>query len=361
MLKNVMLLALACWLLSMPVHAAVIPPTAGPHTVSFSADQLTVRDKSTGYSAVVQVESRLTVGVLVGEPVYTCVASWRLLSVAAGDDGFDAGLTGASEGSFNASSLPPSVLKDVTLYDVDIAYPLAPGLPINSSSMLLCDAGILKAAGSDKPSFNFPSSPMWGELFWDDISDRHEGADRAKELYVEMLSAYEKRATKKRGAFSWGGSQADKWGSSVHSASINLWPVKSWLRKVVRDQAETARREAEVFEQKNTALVDQRGQVADDAFDALMTVVYRKEAAKQTVARFEERPAKKPVRAGVTREQMIADLPNNSCVDRERLAELNRDWEAGARMQETMGSCARARPEPAPYKPLGLKLQRVRY
>ncbi|WP_188093550.1 WG repeat-containing protein [Marinobacter salinexigens] len=338
--KKVAFLVVGCWLFSTSLSAAVIPPTAGPHTVSFSADQLTVKDSGTGYSAVVQVESRLTVGVLIGEPVFTCVASWKLLSVYAGDDGFDAGLTGSSQGSFSVTKLPASVLNDIVLYDVDIAYPLAPGLAIKNNRLMLCDAGIMKTAGSNKPSFNFPSSPSWSELFWNDISDRYEEPQRAKELYVDMLSAYEERSSEKSGFFSWMSSPADKWPASVQSASINLWAVKSWLRKSVRESAERAQREAEAFEKKKTTLVDRNGKAGDDAFDSFMTAVYQKDKAKRTFAELDQKKATKPDNAAADREKMIASLPNSTCADSESLARINGDWEAGGKMQKALGACA---------------------
>ncbi|MBR9872440.1 MAG: hypothetical protein GYB26_14995 [Gammaproteobacteria bacterium] len=359
-IKRVLFMALGYCLSFSVVHAAVIPPTAGPHTVSFSADQITVKDDTTGYSAVVQVESRLTLGVLVGEPVYTCVAAWKLLSVAAGDDGFDAGLTGAAEGSFGAGKLPPSVLRDITLSDVDIAYPLAPGLPINSSSLFVCDAGIMRAAGSDKPSFNFPSSPLWRELFWNDLTNRHEHPDTAKKRYADMLAAYETRAIQNSNAFSWSGSHANKWGSSVRSASINLWAVKSWLHTVLQEQAETARRKAESVAKDSEVLVDQRGAVNNDSFDTFMTAVYKKEEAKQALANLEHRKIKVPDSARVSREQMMVDFRNSSCADRASLAALNRDWDAGSRMQQTLVGCATPRSAPV-YNQGTLKLTPRKY
>lgn len=358
---NVILLMLGCLLLSTTAQAAVIEPTAGPHTVQFSAEEVMVHDEGSGYSAVVQVESRLTVGMLVGEPVYTCLASWKLLSVAAGDDGFEAELTGASERAFSATRLPPAVLQEITLYDVDLAYPLAPELPIDSSSMFLCDAGILTTAGTGKPSFNFPSSPLWRELFWNALTERHKHPDRAKELYVDMLAAYAQRATENSGSMPSGGLTARTWNSSVHAASINLWPVKRWLGNLLRKKAETARREAEAFEQKNVLLVGQGGKVADDAFDAFMTTVYQKQEANQVVARLDAENTTKPKSAGLTRAQRVSDLPNTSCGSRERLSELNGGWDAGAKMQEIVGGCAISRPESTPNQSFGLKLTPRKY
>lgn len=350
------LLAHCSLLASLPVMAGVIPPSTGPFTLSFSSYVTEISDPGTGYSATVDVQSRLTVGVLLGEPVYTCVASWELLSIKAGDDAFNVGLTGSAAGTFSAERVPSSVLSDVAFYDVELSFPLVPALGLRDDGVLLCDAGIMKTAGSGQPSFNVPSSPAWDELIWGEFGTAsYLGTVDAKNRYVAMLEAYAHEASRSesgKGSVAAGGGSA--WRSKVRSGSLNLWAVRNWLDGLAREEALSSQRQA-ALEQREPQLISHGGQISDDAFDAFMTAVYRKEEAKQTLAEIDRRRDSAPDRTGLDRAAMIADLASESCVGRDNLAGVGGGWDAGASMHAMIAQCPEAHHSPAPAS-FGLKL-----
>lgn len=340
--EKIAVLALLACLFSLGAQAAVIPPSAGPHSVYFASEQVTVRDEGTGYSAEIEIKSRLSIGVLIGGPVFTCVASWKLLSVNTGDDAYDAGVLDRS-GPLRLSNIPSSILRSISLYDVEIAYPIEPNWAAVHSAYnhkLFCDAGIMSTAGSDNPSFNFPATRSWHELIWNGNLLKNEKPDEAKSLFVEMLSNYEEFEGKQTGFFSKHFTDVSL--SKVRSASINLWAVRNWLDDLAWKQAQKVRQQAEAREKRvtNADFVTEGGRANDDAFDAFMSTVYQKAEARQTVAKIQKRRTIKPDRTGLDRKQMMAALPNGSCAERGALSRLNGSWDAGEKMLESLGSCA---------------------
>lgn len=347
--QSAIVMALFSWLVSMPVTAAVIPPTAGPYSADFVTVEATLKDPDTGYTAVLNLKSRLTVGVLLGEPVYTCVASWELQSVTTNGHATKAGLTGSSKGVLTADQIPQSVLREIALYNVKLAYPLDPSLPLYVHQMLVCDAGIMKAEGAEQPSFNFPSSPSWGKLFWNDMAKESLDRREARDLYAGMLDAYEKVSPGKR----WTSGN-----SRLQKGELNLWAIRNWLDGLARKEVARVEKQAAVYEQRKPVLMTRDERVSDDAFDQYMTMAYKQETARKTITEIDQRKSATPRRTGLDRQALMARLSNESCADREELLKHNGDWNAGAAMQAVMGGCPQ-RVAPPPAQGSGLKLTRT--
>ncbi|MCK5576618.1 MAG: hypothetical protein KAI28_12440, partial [Sphingomonadales bacterium] len=236
-------------------------------TEKYNIKKMTV-DVGDGWEAVFGMKTAFALSTIMGEPKVMCAGTWE----------FQYALYPSKSWRYDASNLPQSVLDDITLYNVDIAFD-ASALGVSSEyfdpdgqigARVPCDLGVFHKSGSDRPSFNVAGSTPWDKTFLLSID-----AD------FSYLSYLDEGKAKRHMRFLKANGREGTWednGSWVMNASVNLWPIRQYVLQQEREEA------AERWQKKNDELEAEREVVRAKAAAKRQAVQDRAAAAAAAIA-----------------------------------------------------------------------------
>lgn len=192
----------------------------------------TVKDRQ-GDSARISLTVAYRLWPLVGEPVKLCVARWKLDQVTIGGT------------VYYRDSFPDEIWNKTTLYSAVARINLNDLGSAGQIFSFICDLGVMGPPDDSTVSFNSPGSPSWDEFLLhgfriakqDNPYKRHGLSEKlAKEYSREAILrniASKKNSIPTELALM----KRNVWGMEIWQASINLWP----LRRYLRDETKSAR------------------------------------------------------------------------------------------------------------------------
>lgn len=215
--------------------------------------------------ASVDINAKLMIYTLWGEPVVYCTANWSF-NKAQTDNTLVTNIKGVS------GNLPREVLDTIVLYDVKINFFTS----LTDNIWVTCDPGYFTKSDDTKLALSMPGSPSWEELFQDNGYDLGGREERAKSHYLELLET---------GKIS---SQAQH---SVQTAQIDLHRVRKWLAEqnlkiVEQKQIQTSdrwqeRKDAQLKAQRDDKPIKSSPESIDAFMQYLFEAVYRKQRVEE--------------------------------------------------------------------------------
>ena len=179
-----------------------------------------LEDRSSGGTATINMNGRVWVSTLVGEPVIGCNAEWS----------FWGGVGGEPVITINnrqISGIPREVLDQITLHSVKLGFVTKPldsrMFARNTRHELACDPGAMEKPGG-KPSFTVPGSYSWDEMFY--VRDSYDGNSKSSAQYADKATAKQIMIHLLENGFS-----TESGSAKILTASLNLGAVVDWLEE----------------------------------------------------------------------------------------------------------------------------------
>ncbi|MBT1065451.1 hypothetical protein KJY73_17825 [Bowmanella sp. Y26] len=158
--------------------------------------------------AVVDIDAKLAIYTLAGEPVVYCLATWAFKSAKTAVNT----IYGKNASNTAYPRLPQEVENKISLYRLKLKF----HTELTSGNYIECDPGVMGKSASKDISFNVPDSPAWDAVFLNNSLSGHLSGSEAKSYYLRLL---------KQGGISVNAI------SEVLEAEINLFPAGNWLNQ----------------------------------------------------------------------------------------------------------------------------------
>ncbi|MCG8379751.1 MAG: WG repeat-containing protein [Proteobacteria bacterium] len=179
-----------------------------------------LEDNTNNGKAVINMEGKVNISTLLGEPVVACNAKWSFTNTL--------GQPHIGINNIAISDIPEDILKKVTLKSVKLGFVVS---ALDSSLFaentwyeLACDPGAMEPANSDKPSFTVPGSPAWDKLFYERGS--YDGVNKDEARFADAATAKQIMTSLLKKGFA-----RDTDSAKILTAKINLRPIKQWLEE----------------------------------------------------------------------------------------------------------------------------------
>ncbi len=313
MIKHKMLRFLAIPIaISALLPMAVLAQNKTSAEAEFSRRFLPIGDDD-GDAITIDIQAKVRVSSLFGEPLVNCGAIWDIRSVN-------------SVGGKPIGAVPAEVMKQVRLNIVKLSFPTSRGtFNIPSDGFRLpCDAGAMANPGSGKYSFNTPGSPQWSKAvaYWG-FPYNYVPESEAKNSFLRLFEH----------GFATSGFEID-------SVQIDLNAVKSWLREQEREKEKQT---AEVAEKTDEEELFDRLAGVDESKTKKPTIgagswdeVWNNEQARVT-QEAETKRKKEAERKRIAEAKAKAEAEQQEKLREERLALVKQDEALIPTKDETTG------------------------